>query len=182
MARPALQRTLSEPGITAPDKVMLESVEKRVSHWSEMIPFYSDEKHGPGKTIEARATESVLNAVILASYDTAEGHLRPITRQAFDNAWALQQDTGDVAGAWIWQNFHLGPWEGEESEYQGAALLMVTALNAPDGWPPPTGRICWKNCARNRRPTAAGGPPGLTSATVRMIPPSRPRVTATPLA
>jgi len=134
MARPILQHELGETSMTPADKVMMDSVEKRVSHWSEMIPFYSDEKSGPGKTVEARATESVLNAVILASYDTAQGHLRPITRTAFENAWALQQDKGEWNGAWIWQNFHLGPWEGEESGYQCAALLMATTLNAPDGY------------------------------------------------
>jgi hypothetical protein len=134
MARPVLQHQLGETAMTPADKAMMDSVEKRVTHWAEMIPFYSDEKSGPGKTVEAHATESVLNAVILASYDTQAGHLRPVTRTAFDNAWALQQDKGDVAGAWIWQNFHLGPWEGEESGYQGAALLMVTALNAPDAY------------------------------------------------
>lgn len=132
--RPMLQRDLGEKEMAPADQAMMASVEKRVSHWAEMIPFYSDEKSGPGKTVEAHATESVLNAVILASVDQAQGHLRPITRTAFENAWALQQDKGDVAGAWIWQNFHLGPWEGEESGYQGAALMMVTALNAPDGY------------------------------------------------
>jgi squalene-hopene/tetraprenyl-beta-curcumene cyclase len=134
MARPVLQRELGETGMTPADKVMMDSVEKRVSHWSEMIPFYSDEKSGPGKTVEAHATEAVLNSVILASYDTVQGHLRPVTRTAFGNLWALQQDKGDWEGAWIWQNFHLGPWEGEESGYQGAALIMATALNVPDGY------------------------------------------------
>ena len=134
MARPLLQRQLHETAVTPANKVMLDSVEKRVTNWSKMIPFYSDEKNGPGKTVEAHATESVLNAVILASYDIAQGHLRPITRTAFDNAWALQQQSGPLAGAWIWQNFHLGPWEGEESGYQCAALLMATVLNAPDGY------------------------------------------------
>jgi hypothetical protein len=134
MARPLLQHELGEAELNPADRIMMDSVEKRVSHWPEMIPFYLDEKSGPGKTVEARATESVLNAVMLASYDTAQGYLRPITRTAFDNAWALQQQSGDLAGAWIWQNFHLGPWEGEESGYQGAALLMVAALDAPDGY------------------------------------------------
>lgn len=134
MARPVLQHALGETSMTTADKVMMDSVEKRVSHWPEMIPFYSDEKSGPGKTVEAHATEAVLNSVILASYDTVQGHLRPITRTAFENLWALQQDNGEWNGAWIWQNFHLGPWEGEESGYQGAALIMAIVLNAPDGY------------------------------------------------
>jgi hypothetical protein len=113
---------------------MMASVEKRVNGWAEMATFYNDAKSGLGKTVESRATEAVLNAVILASFDAAEGKLRPVTKKAFEEAWAQQQTTGKIAGAWRWQNFHLGPWEGDESEYQGAALLMVAALNAPQGY------------------------------------------------
>lgn len=132
MVRPGLRRELGEPAMATPEKTMMDSVEKRVSQWSEMVPFYSDAKNGPGKTAEAHATEAVLNAVILASVDARQGHLRSITRTAFDNAWALQEPTGDLAGGWKWQDFHLGPWESSESGYQGAALLMVETLNAPD--------------------------------------------------
>jgi hypothetical protein len=131
MVRPELQRDLGESAIATPEKIMLASVEKRVANWSDMIPFYSDEKSGPGKTAESHATEAVLNAVILASYDAAQRQLRPITRTAFDNAWALQESTGPLAGAWKWQDFHLGPWESSESAYQGAALLMLEAVNLP---------------------------------------------------
>jgi squalene-hopene/tetraprenyl-beta-curcumene cyclase len=131
LARPALRQELSETAMTAPEKVMWESVEKRVNHWSEMAPFYSAAS-GPEKPEESRATEAVLNAVILASYDARQGHLRPVTRTAFDAAWALQEETGERAGAWKWQDFHLGPWEAGESAYQGAALLMVEVGSAPD--------------------------------------------------
>jgi hypothetical protein len=134
MARPALRGELSESTTTTPEKVMLASVEKRVGDWGEMVPFYSDAVHGPGKTAEAHATEAVLNAVILASVDARSGHLRQITRRAFDNAWALPETTGNLAGGWKWQDFHLGPWEATESNYQGAALLMVAAANAPEGF------------------------------------------------
>jgi len=132
MARPALRRQLSEAAMPAPEKTMLDSVEKRVTHWSEMVPFYSDAANGPGKTAEAHATEAVLNAVILASYDARQGHLRSITCTAFDEAWALQEETGEIAGAWKWQDFHLAPWESVESGYQGAALLMLEVGKAPD--------------------------------------------------
>lgn len=134
LARPALEGALRETARTAPETAMLASVEKRVSQWPTMIPFYSDAANGPGKTVEARATEAVLNAVILASYDARQGHLRPITRTAFDEAWALQETSGDTAGAWKWQNFHLSPWEGDESAYQGAALMAVAVGRAPDGF------------------------------------------------
>jgi squalene-hopene/tetraprenyl-beta-curcumene cyclase len=134
MARPALRRPLNETTMAAPEKIMVDSVEKRVTHWSEMVPFYSDEKSGPGKAVESHATEAVLNAIILASYDARQGHLRPITRTAFDEAWTLQEQTGDHAGGWKWQDFHLGPWESSQSAYQGAALLLFEAANAPDGY------------------------------------------------
>jgi hypothetical protein len=132
MVRPGLRRQLGESEMSAPEKTMMDSVEKRVRQWPDMETFYSDAKHGPGKTAESRATEAVLNAIILASVDARQRHLRPITRTAFDEAWALQEEAGDKSGGWKWQNFHLGPWESEESGYQGAALLMVEAVNAPD--------------------------------------------------
>jgi hypothetical protein len=124
---------MNEAEMPAAEKVMLASVEKRVSNWGEMVPFYS-EASGVGKTAEAHATEAVLNAVILASYDARGGKLRPVTRTAFDELWALQEDTGERAGAWKWQDFHLGPWEANESAYQGAALLMVELGQIPDGY------------------------------------------------
>jgi hypothetical protein len=134
MVRPELQRDLGDAAMTAPEKVMLDSVEKRVGDWAEMAPFYSDEKYGKGKAAESRATEAVLNVVILASYDAAQGQLRPITRKAFDEVWALQEADGPLAGGWKWQDFHLGPWESTESGYQGAALLMVESVHLPGGF------------------------------------------------
>jgi squalene-hopene/tetraprenyl-beta-curcumene cyclase len=139
MVRPELRRVLGDAAMTDPEKTMLESVEKRVGDWAEMAPFYSDEKYGKGKAAESRATEAVLNAVILASYDRtagdrARGEVRPVTRTAFDELWALQEADGPLAGAWKWQDFHLGPWESAESGYQGAALLMVAAVNLPGGF------------------------------------------------
>jgi squalene-hopene/tetraprenyl-beta-curcumene cyclase len=134
MVRPALMRELGESSMGPAETAMMASVEKRVNGWNEMATFYNDAKSGPGKTAESRATEAVLNAVILASVDAADGKLRPVTRMAFAEAWALQETSGKIAGAWKWQNFHLGPWEGDESEYQGAALLMGAAVNAPQGY------------------------------------------------
>jgi squalene-hopene/tetraprenyl-beta-curcumene cyclase len=128
MARSTLRTELGETGMAAPEKIMVDNVEKRVSHWSEMAPYYSDAIDGPGKTAQSRATEAVLNAVILASYDARQGHLRPITRTAFDNAWALQQNSG----GWQWQDFDLAPWESAQSAYQGAALFLFEVGNAPD--------------------------------------------------
>jgi squalene-hopene/tetraprenyl-beta-curcumene cyclase len=131
MVRPTLSRELGNTALTPAEQTMLASVEKRVTQWSDMTPFYLDAKYGPGKTAESHATEAVLNAVILASYDPPQGQIRPVTRTAFDNAWALQESSGPLAGAWKWQDFHLGPWESTESGYQGAALLYREVLNLP---------------------------------------------------
>jgi hypothetical protein len=132
LARPILRQELGEPAPTGAERAMLDSIEKRVRMWKDVEPFYMDAKYGAGKEIESRNAESVLNAVILTSYDQRNGHLSETTRTAFDNAWALQSKTGPVAGAWVWQNFHYTPWESPESEYHGAALMAVAVGNAPD--------------------------------------------------
>jgi squalene-hopene/tetraprenyl-beta-curcumene cyclase len=132
LARPILRQELGEAAPSGAERAMLDSIEKRVRMWKDVEPFYLDAKYGAGKEIESRNAESVLNAVILTSYDQRQGHLSDTTRTAFDNAWALQSKTGPVAGAWVWQNFHYTPWESPESEYHGAALMAVAVGNAPD--------------------------------------------------
>jgi hypothetical protein len=132
LAQPVLRQDLSETTATSAEQAMLASIEKRVKMWNDVDPFYPDEKYGPGKKIESRNAESVLNSVILASYDARQGHLRDITRQAFDIAWSQQSQTGPIAGAWVWQNFHYTPWESPESEYHGAALMAMAVGAAPD--------------------------------------------------
>jgi squalene-hopene/tetraprenyl-beta-curcumene cyclase len=132
LARPALSRELGEQGPVAAEQVFLASIQKRVRGWDQMQPFYSDVLSGAGKEIESRDAESVLNAVILTSYDAREGHLSETTRTAFDNAWALQSPSGPDAGAWVWQNFNYAPWESKESQYHWAALMAMTVAKAPD--------------------------------------------------
>ncbi len=132
LARPALRNDLKEQGPSASEQVMLASIQKRVRMWNEVLPFYSDAVYGDGKAVESRDAESVLNAVILLSYDSR--HLDDTTRLALDNAWALQSKSGPDAGAWVWQNFDYTPWESKESEYHWAALLAHAVANAPDNY------------------------------------------------
>lgn len=132
LARPALRAALGEQALPAPEQTMLASIEKRVRGWSQMQPFYSDAVSGPGKEVESRATESVLNAVILLGYSTRRGHLDDTTRIALDNAWALQLRAGPNLGAWTWQNFNYAPWESSESQYHWAALMAAAIGKAPD--------------------------------------------------
>lgn len=134
LVRPALRRRLDEKGIPPPEARMLASIQRRVMEWSQVTPYYTDEVSGPGKSTQSRATEAVLNAVILSAYDAENGHLSPLTRTAFDHAWELQEKAGENTGGWSWQDFHLAPWESTESAYQGAALMAVALGNTPDNY------------------------------------------------
>ena len=125
LARPILRNQLGEHGQSPQEQIMLSSIEKRVRDWQNMQPFYSDALYGTGKEVESRNAESVLNAVILASYDRPSGRLSDTARLALDNAWALQSQSGPDAGAWVWQNFDFTPWESKESQFHWAALLAV---------------------------------------------------------
>lgn len=134
LARPALSRELGEKQMPAPEQTMLASISTRVEQWDQMQPFYTDAHSGPGKSVESRNAESVLNAVMLAFSDARNGDQSDLTKTAFDHAWALQSAAGPTAGAWVWQNFHLTPWESPESEYYWAAMMAVAAGKEPNGY------------------------------------------------
>ena len=134
LSMPALRHDLGQAQPTSAEQAMLASIQKRVRQWSDMKPFYSDEVYGAGKEIESRNAESVLNAVMLSSYDTRTGQLGDTTRLAFSNAWALQSTAGPDAGAWVWQNFDYTPWESKESQYHWAALMAIAVASAPGNY------------------------------------------------
>jgi len=131
LARPKLRAELKEPEVAGPERSMIQNVRKRVFLWAEVQPYYLDEKAGPGKSKESRSTEAVLNALVLASNNRGQKEVDPVSRKAFEAAWALQIKSGDQAGAWDWQIFHLAPWESKESQYQGATFMALAA-----GWAP----------------------------------------------
>ena len=132
LARPLLRGELKEQDQTAAEQAMLASIQKRVRMWNTVLPFYSDALNGVGKEAQSRSAESVLNAVILLSYDSR--HLSDSTHAALDNAWALQLQNGPDVGAWNWQNFDYAPWESNESQYHWAALMAVAVAAAPDNY------------------------------------------------
>jgi squalene-hopene/tetraprenyl-beta-curcumene cyclase len=134
MARPVLRGEMGEPAPDTQENAMLADVEKRVHEWKDMLPFYSDAIYGAGKEVESRNAESVLNAVILSSYDLRVGHMSEVTHMAFEHAWELQSKTGPDAGSWVWQNFAYTPWESTESQYYWAAQLAQTVAVAPDNY------------------------------------------------
>jgi squalene-hopene/tetraprenyl-beta-curcumene cyclase len=131
LSRPALRSVLAKQAPSPNERKILDNVTKRVRLWSEVQPFYSDEKQGVPKTTEARGTESVLNALILVSYDSREGKLGADARMALSNMWALQLKTGEQKGAWPWLNFHNEPWEADDSQYWGAALAAIAVGTTP---------------------------------------------------
>lgn len=134
LARPILRHSQGQAAQTPEEARMLASVEERVSEWQQMAPAYPDARYGPGKSAQSRATEAVLNAVILASYDAGRDRLSPVTREAFDEAWALQEQSGNDAGGWQWQDFHLAPWETADAAYQGAAMFAIALENVPGNY------------------------------------------------
>jgi squalene-hopene/tetraprenyl-beta-curcumene cyclase len=138
MSRPALRKTLGEPGPSANERRLLDNVTKRVRLWKEVEPFYKDADRGPYKSVESRGTESVLNALILASNDANKSpqnpHLSDGTRSAFENMWAEQQNAGAQKGGWLWLRFKNEPWEADDSDYYGAALAAIAVGTAPDNY------------------------------------------------
>jgi squalene-hopene/tetraprenyl-beta-curcumene cyclase len=134
LARPTLRRALGESAPSAGEAAMLASIVKRVMNWRDMEPFYPDQLRGVPKTSESRATEAILNAVILSRRDARAGALSEEGRRALDNMWALQMKTGEQTGAWTWLQFHNEPWEGDSSPFHGATLAAIAIHSAPGGY------------------------------------------------
>jgi squalene-hopene/tetraprenyl-beta-curcumene cyclase len=128
LARPALRSALAEHGPSADERVFLDNISKRVSLWQEVEPFYNDAKNGAPKSAESRGTEAVLNALVLARYET------PAAIDALRNMWALQLKAGEKRGSWIWLNFHNEPWEADDSAFWGASLAGLAAGYAPESY------------------------------------------------
>jgi squalene-hopene/tetraprenyl-beta-curcumene cyclase len=133
LARPALRVALAEPGPSVNERRLIEDVTKRVRLWKDVGPYYSDQGYDH-KTAESRGTESVLNALILASHDAPSGQLTDDTRAAFDHMWAMQLTTGENAGSWPWLQFDQEPWEANDSGYYGAALAAMALGMAPGNY------------------------------------------------
>jgi squalene-hopene/tetraprenyl-beta-curcumene cyclase len=134
LSRSALRKPLAESAPSANERRLLDNVTKRVRLWKEVEPFYSDADRGAYKTVESRGTESVLNALILASNDAQNGKLSDDTRMALDNMWSEQQTIGDKKGAWLWLQFANEPWEADDSDFYGATLAAIAVGTAPGNY------------------------------------------------
>ena len=137
LARPALRRFAGKPGQgpAAPEDRMIAAVSLRVEHWDELdsprfrLMYDGDDR----KKVESRGTEAVLDALILARHDAAQGRTKPseTTQAALSHLWRTQVKEGDAAGSWVWLNFGLEPWEAPGSSAFGAALAAIAAGSAP---------------------------------------------------
>jgi squalene-hopene/tetraprenyl-beta-curcumene cyclase len=134
LARPALRKQLGESGPSVNERIILENVQTRVRLWKEVEPYYKDSDYRGTKAAESRATESVINSLVLASFDSQNDRLTSDTVAAFDNMWALQETTGDQKGSWNWHQFDLRPWESADSRYFGAILAAVAVGTAPSNY------------------------------------------------
>ena len=134
LSRAALRKALAEQAPSANERRLLDSVAKRVRLWKEVAPFYSDADRGAYKTVESRGTESVLNALILATRDAPSGQLSDDARAALNNMWAEQQTAENKKGAWLWLRFNNEPWEADDSDYYGATLAAVAVGTAPGNY------------------------------------------------
>jgi squalene-hopene/tetraprenyl-beta-curcumene cyclase len=134
LSRPALRERRADDAPSTNERRLLDNVTKRVRLWKEAGRYYGDRDRGSDKAIESRGTEAVLNALILAGQAAQGGRFNEDTQAAFDNMWALQQTTGDQAGAWPWLQFDLSPWEARDSPYYGAALAALAVGTAPENY------------------------------------------------
>src|SRR5579862_2697400 len=118
LARPTLRTEFGEPDLSPTEHQLLGSVTKRVRLSNEVQPFLS----GP---TESRGTESVLNALVMVTYDDQGPTLKDDTRQALATMWARQLKSGENAGAWPWFSLGNEPWEAPDSQYWGATLAAL---------------------------------------------------------
>jgi len=130
LARPSLRAALAEPGVSPLERKLLDNVVKRVRMWNEVQPFYPSKAADAAKTAESRGTESILNALILANYDSPTGRLSSDAQLALANMWTQQLKAGETKGAWPWLQFHNAPWEGD-SQYYGTTLAAIAVGLAP---------------------------------------------------
>lgn len=134
----ALPYALIRPTIDAPGEQqvakqeksqLILDVQKRVRLWNQIGPYYK------GKDDESRGTESVLNALVLATNDARNGGtLSDDTRLAFNHMWALQKTSGADVGTWSWLQFRQEPWEARDSNYYGACLAALAVGTAPGNY------------------------------------------------
>lgn len=123
LARPALRKAMHIKEPTSQEARLLDNITRRVETWLNGASM-SDTKHGG-----QHGTEEILNALVLARRDAAEGKLQAseVTRKAFRQLWEAQR----ADGAWDWMDFAQEPDESAASRFYGAALAAVAVGTVP---------------------------------------------------
>jgi len=112
----------------APQARLLSSILERVRLGMRLPPYY------PHQATASRATETVLNALILTDHDAPTGLLSADTQTALAQMWSVQLASGNDAGSWPWIEFNNEPWEAHDSAYFGAVLAALAAERTPAGY------------------------------------------------
>ena len=135
LAPPVLRRLSSQKSPTEWETKTLEQTRLRIANWSQLDEveyqlFYDFDE--PKKT-QSRGTEAVLNTLILALDDRAEGRLQPsaATTKALSILWSTQLKTGAHKGSWDWLNFGLEPWESGNSQFLGGTVAAIAVGSIP---------------------------------------------------
>lgn len=134
IAQPELRKLPNESETSEDERQLMDNIKKRVRSWNSVESYYGEKDDSSGNGPGSRATEAVLNGVILSLYDSNTGSLTDDTRLAFKNMWGLQQTSGSQEGAWLWQKFRLSPWESSGSPYFGATLAALAVGVAPGNY------------------------------------------------
>jgi len=128
MARPALRKLLGEAEPTQYETGLLDGMRERTEKNESMFGKAAEAK-GP-VAAQAKGVESILTALLLARNERP-GSLSAVTRQAFDQMWAVQNREGAAKGAWSWFELKADPWEMPDSAYYGAALAALAVGATP---------------------------------------------------
>lgn len=128
LSRQAIDMAYGASAPSLDERKLIDNVRTRVNLWKEIQPYY------PSQASAARATEAVLNTLILASNDARTGKLSADTRAAFGEMWSLQETAGPLRGAWQWIEFGNEPWEAPDSAFYGATLAAVATGLAPENY------------------------------------------------
>jgi hypothetical protein len=135
LARPALRQFAAKRGPAPAEERTIAAVNLRVEHWAELDTprFRLMYDSNARKKAEARGTEAVINALILARDDANRGEKSPsaATQAALQHLWATQTTEGNAAGSWDWLNFGFEPWEASGSPVFGASLAAIALGSAP---------------------------------------------------
>jgi squalene-hopene/tetraprenyl-beta-curcumene cyclase len=112
-----LARPLLAGDLTAHDEIR-KFFEERIAHWDS----------GKKEDLPRWDTEVVATAATLAIQDSYKGKLHPLTRNALERMWTLQQ----ANGAWNWLKCNWPP--SEHDDYYGAVYAAVGVGLAPDNY------------------------------------------------